>query len=600
MKKLPILLLFILQAILVSGQSEKKITILHTNDLHSRLTGYAPESAYSPLTVNDDKTIGGFARIATLIKSEKSNNTGITLAIDAGDFLMGTLFHSLESETGFQLRLMKLMGYDVTCHGNHEFDFGPEKLTAIINASLKGGEIPSLLIGNAVFDPKDGRDDGLEKLLSANAITRKQVFVRDGLKIGLFSMMGKDAVHVAPYAAPVTFAKQVSFAKQMVKELQAEKCDVIICVSHSGVNKDKNGNWVGEDADLAKAVKGIHLIISGHTHSKMDKPLIVNGIPIVQAGEYGQFVGRLGLIFSNGKLRVESYELIPVDDKIMGDAAINKLIDEQKERISSEILKPLGMSYNTPIVETGFPLECDQQGDFIGSNLGPLVADAVHAYVNGHGGKGTDVSLVSAGMIRDKMLPGIQTAPDIFRVMSLGSGKDIVPGYPLSRLYVTGKELKSILEILLVAYKSSVDNYCYYAGIRVDYNPEKGMLKKIQKIEIVHPDGSIANVDFSKRNMTLYSVTANSYMLEFIGIIKKMSHGLINVVPKDAAGNKVTDMKTAVIDMDQTREGIQEGKEWLALMEYLGSMKDTNGNGIPDMDKKYITSIQCFFPSAAK
>jgi hypothetical protein len=84
-------------------------------------------------------------------------------------------------------------------------------------------------------------------------------------------------------------------------------------------------------------------------------------------------------------------------------------------------------------------------------------------------------------------------------------------------------------------------------------------------------------------------------MLEFIGIIKKMSFGLINVVPKDKNGNKIKDMKTLVIDMDESHEGIQEGKEWLALVEFLGSMKDTNGNGIPDIDKKYATAVRCFF-----
>ncbi len=90
--------------------------------------------------------------------------------------------------------------------------------------------------------------------------------------------------------------------------------------------------------------------------------------------------------------------------------------------------------------------------------------------------------MVAAGVIRDKIVPGEQAAPDIFRVMSLGSGKDDVPGYPLSRLYVTGKELKSILEILQVAYKSSPDNYCYYSGIRVEYNPDKGLLRKSEKL----------------------------------------------------------------------------------------------------------------------
>ncbi len=407
-------------------------------------------------------------------------------------------------------------------------------------------------------------------------------------------------VNVAPNAKPVTFSKQTSFAKKMVKELEKENCDIIICLSHSGLSKDKNGEWTGEDYDLAGKVKGIDIIISGHTHSKLDKPLSVNGTIIVQAGEYGEYVGRLELTYSAEKLSVEGYRLIPVDDSILGDVTINRLIEEQKGKISTEILTPLGLNYSKSVAETDFQLEGNETGNFKDSNIGPMIADAIHYYVNAHSIKGTDVSMVAAGVIRDKIVPGIQTAPDLFRVMSLGSGKDDVPGYPLSRLYVTGKELKSILEILQVAYKSSPDNYCYYSGLKVNYDPKKGLLRKIKRIDIVKPDGSLLNVDFSKKNGTLYSVTANSYMLDFFGIIKKMSFGLINVTPKDANGTKVTDMKNAVIDMDESKDGVQEGKEWLALMEYLKTMKDTNGNGIPDIDKKYAVPVRSFFSVSSK
>jgi 5'-nucleotidase len=577
------------------AQSEKRITILHTNDMHSRLTGYAPESDYSPLTVNDDNTIGGFARIAAIISKEKDNNTGTTLVVDAGDFLMGTLFQSLEVNTGFQLRLMKSMGYDVTCIGNHEYDFGPDKLASIIRSSLKGGEIPGLLIGNALFDIKDDKDDGLEKLLDENILKRTIIITRDGIKTGFFSLLGENAVDVAPNAKPVTFEKQIRFAKKMIKELEEEKCDIIVCVSHSGLYRDEEGIYSGEDVDLAKKVKGLDLIISGHTHTRLDQPLIINGVPIVQTGEYGESVGRISLLLSGGNLKIENYSLIPVDDNIMGDKAINQLIEDQRERITTEILRPLGISYTAPVAETDFKLECNLAGAFWDSNLGPVIADAIHFYVNQNESNGTDVSMVAAGVIRDKIVPGIQTAPDIFRVMSLGSGSDNVPGYPLARLYVTGKELKSILEILQVAYKSSSDNYCYYSGIRVEYDPDRGLLRKISKIEIVHSDGSKVNVDFSKKSKTLYSITANSYMLEFIGIIKKMSFGLINVVPKDISGGVVTDMKTALIDFDENKDGVQEGKEWLALMEFLGSMKDSNQNGIPEIDSRYTVPVRSFY-----
>jgi 5'-nucleotidase len=584
----------------VSAQTEKKITILHTNDLHAHLEGFAPESAYSPLIVNDDKTVGGFSRIATILKREKEAVNGTTLVVDAGDFLMGTLFQSLEVKNGFQLRLMKTMGYDVACLGNHEFDYGPAKLAAIITASAKSGEIPPLLLSNAVFSEKESGDDSFEELFRNSTITKKLIITRDGIKIGFFSLMGVVADDNAALAPPVTFSKQIPAARKMVKELQNEKCDIIICLSHSGIEEDGKGGWEGEDVDLAGKVKGIDVIISGHTHTLLDKPLIVNGIPVVQAGEYGKNVGKLSLTLKNGIVTVDAYTLIPIDDNIAGDKVIQELIEDQKLIVNAEVLKPLGMNYELPVVESDFLLECNEMGDIKGSNLGPMVADAIYTYVNYHSDEGTDVSMVAVGVIRDRIVPGKQTAADIFRIMSMGSGNDLVPGYPLSRLYVTGKELKSILEILQVAYKSTPANFCYYSGIKVEFNPEKGMLKKIKKIEILNPDGKNMVVDFSKKNKTLYSITANSYMLEFIGIIKKMSFGLINVVPKDKMGNKVADMTNAVIDMDSKREGLQEGKEWLALMEFFSKMKDLNGNGIPEIDKKYSSPVRSFFIQESK
>ncbi len=594
-KKTLSILLFLFLLLPLAAQNEKKIVILHTNDLHSRLMGYAPESAYSPMTINDDKTVGGFARIAAIIRDEKEKNEGTTLLVDGGDFLMGTLFQGLETKTGFQLRLMKTIGYDAVCIGNHEFDYGPDKLADIVNSGLKGGDIPPLLLSNAVFDSKDPGDDTLEELFISNTIGRKLIIERDGLKIGFFSLLGKVADDNAAFAPPVTFSNQIHTAKKMVRELQDDGCEIIICLSHSGVSPGESGEWSGEDVKLAEKVKGINAVISGHTHTRLDKPILVNGTPVVQTGAYGKFVGKLSLTYADGNVRFSDYSLIPVDDRIIGDASVNKLIEDQKEAVATEILEPLKIEYNEPLVEAGFSLVCDEQGDIKNSNLGPLVADAIYSYVNNHSESGADISIVAVGVIRDMIVPGFQTVPDIFNIMSMGQGDDGIPGYPLAKVYVTGRELKSILEILQVAYKSTPGNYCYYSGMKVDFDPEKGMLRKINKIDIISPGGDVKEVNFSRKEKELYSITANSYMLESVGIIKKMSFGLLNVVPKDAFGNPITDMKTAVIDIDGSLEGIQEGKEWLALVEYLTSMNDTNGNGIPDIDRKYKSAIQTFF-----
>jgi 5'-nucleotidase len=596
MKKVISISILFLSLLNLNAQTGKKIVILHTNDIHSRLIGYAPESAYTPLTVNDDKTIGGFARMATIIKNEKKSNSGITLVLDAGDFLMGTLFQELEPSTGFQLRLMKTMGYDVVCIGNHEFDFGDQKLADMINSAAKGGEIPEVLLGNAVFNKKDHGDDAIEKLFNSGLMARKYVMEKNGLKIGFFSLLGKVADDNAAFAPPLKFSNQVRCAKKLVSELKGEKCDIIICLSHSGVELGKDGQWAGEDVELARKVKGIDVIVSGHTHTKLEKPIIVNGIPVVQAGEHGQYIGKLELTYNNGKVTVDNYSLLPIDDRIAGDPVINQLVENQKKLVNDEILKPIGLDYEKPIAESSFLLECNENGDIRGSNLGPMVADAIHSYLNNHLKNGIDVSMVAVGVISDKIIPGTLSAPDIFRIMMMGEGKDNVPGYPLARIYVTGKELKSVLEILQMASKSVPANFCYYSGIRVEFDPKGGLLNKIKKIEIIDRNGKTKEVGFSKKDKTLYSVAANSYMLEFVGIIKKMSFGLINVVPKDATGKVITDMKSAVIDMDENKDGIQEGKEWLALMEYLSSMKDTNGNGIPDVSEKYRTAVQTFFP----
>jgi 5'-nucleotidase / UDP-sugar diphosphatase len=591
-------IIFLFQAVTCSySQDVKKIVILHTNDIHSRLVGFSPESAYSPLSINDDKTIGGFARIASIIKNEKEKLPANTLVIDDGDFLMGTLFHTVEAESGFQLPLMKLMGYDIVCLGNHEFDFGTERLSEIVRSSLKRGPIPEILLSNAVFSKKDTKNDSLEDIYKKEIIKRSYIVKKGGFKIGFFALMGVNAGQVSPAAAPLTFGKQWDFAKKAVRELRAQKCDMIICLSHSGLMKDQNGTWGGEDVDMARKVKGIDLIISGHTHTKLDKPLVINGIPIVQTGEYGEFVGKLVMTRDSGAFKVESYDLIPVDDKIMGDPVIDAAIEEQKVYITDFVLKPLGLSYSMPVVETSVALECNELGNLDESNLGPLVSDAIWYYINRHSSRGADVSMVSAGVIRDKMMPGVQTVADVFRVTPLGSGKDNVPGYAFSRLYVTGKELKNIIEILLVAHKSNSDYFCYYSGLKILYDPGKGLLKKIKKILIVKPGKDDIEVDFSKKNKTLYSVAANSYMLEFIGIIKKKTFGMVNVIPKNEAGEKVTDMKTAIIDVDEEKPGIQEGKEWLALKEYLSQMKDSNGNNIPDIDKKYDLPVRTLLPS---
>jgi 5'-nucleotidase len=589
MKRFSLLLIYLLIVMIAFSQSKSgKLIIMHTNDLHSNLTGFSPELEYTPCLTNDDLTRAGFSRIAAVIEEERKKNPDNLLLVDAGDFLMGTFFHIFEADDGFQLTLMGEMGYDVVALGNHEFDFGPEKLTRIINTSLinSKGYIPALTLANIEFDDKSEGDDWFKDLYNIGVIRPYHIVEKAGFKIGIFGLIGDDAKQVAPNAAPLKFTDRIKTAKKIVKILlNEEKVDLVICLSHCGVSVDKNGNWTGEDVELAKKVKGIDVIVSGHTHTEIFDPIWVGNTAIVQTGAQGKNIGRFELNITNGEISSAKYQLIPIDDKIYGDCKIHQNIAGRIRIIDDTILKPMGLGYYRALAETDYELICDEQADLDSSNLGPLVADAIWYYVNNFSPVKTDITLIAAGMIRDKIRvgnKGVQTVTDVFRIVSLGEGDDRLPGYPLAQVYLTPREIKNIIEILLVAPKMKPSYYCFYSGVEVYYNESKGLLRKIQKMEIAGKE-----VDFSKKNKTLYSLTANSYMLEFVGEIKGMTLGLVKVQPKYADGTPVKDNKTTWIDFDVKTEGIQEGKEWMAMVKYLQSFPDLNGNKIPDFPEMY-------------
>lgn len=114
-----------------------------------------------------------------------------------------------------------------------------------------------------------------------------------------------------------------------------------------------------------------------------------------------------------------------------------------------------------------------------------------------------------------------------------------------------------------------------------------GFFKKIRAIKLPGENGVLQNIDLSKKNKQLYAVTADTYMMRNLSLIKKKSFGLLKVVPKMEDGTPVKDINTATIDGDATKAGIQEIKVWKSVIDYAGSFKDLNGNGIPDVPERY-------------
>ncbi|WP_295448781.1 metallophosphoesterase [uncultured Thiodictyon sp.] len=124
-----------------AADGKKTFTILHTNDLHSSFISMGPAADYTPFTLNDDTTQGGYARLGALIaaRKEAGSAAGPVLVLDAGDFSMGTAFGAASRETGGELQLMSRMGYDATTFGNHEFDLGADGLGQAIGVAGPGG-----------------------------------------------------------------------------------------------------------------------------------------------------------------------------------------------------------------------------------------------------------------------------------------------------------------------------------------------------------------------------------------------------------------------------------------------------------------------------
>ena len=575
----------------LSAQNEKEIILLHTNDMHSRLLPFAPNADYTPFVLNDDKTVGGFARMASLIKMQKETNSNV-LTLSSGDFLMGTVFQAMERESGFQLGLMKKMGFDIVSIGNHEFDFACDGLYDIIcNARKNYKELPDFVLSNIEFSDSLPEDDKLKELFDDGTIQNYLVREIDGVKIGFFALLGHDAEHSAPYMHPAKISDPVKKAQTITNLLRnKEEVDLVVCLSHSGIWKNELNEWGGEDVELARNVNGLDLIVSGHTHSLLEEVLEVNNTLIVQAGANGAFMGRLSIKTVNGKRTGYDYELIKIDDRYEADEEVFAMIEEQKSSIEESVFNK-EFKLDEPVFEIAYDLILDEDTCLDKSNLGQFVADAIFYYVNEKDEAGTDFSLAVAGLIRDDLLKGekgLQTPADLFRICPLGEGiVDPRPGYPISKIFLSAKEIKSVLEVMLIAPSKGTQNFPFWSGIRFKYNPSRLMLDKVFEIQLWSKDKlEYVELDLSSKNKSLYALTANSYILEFISMINDISMGLLNVQPKKANGEILTNNKESLIVVNHMGNE-RELKEWEALMHYAGSFFDANGNGLADLSEAY-------------
>lgn len=285
---------------LLNLQSEYKLTILHTNDQHSRIEPFDESYTRNP-------NQGGFARRAALIQKIRSEEKNVLL-LDSGDTFQGTpYFNFFGGELEF--KLMSMMGYDASTMGNHDFDNGL--------AGFKKVQ------PNAKFPFICSNYDFTNTILDGQTLPYK-VFNKNGIKVGIFGvgielagLVGKKDYGETVYKDPVEIAQHYSEFLRNDK-----KCDLVICLSHIGYDYKDNTDKIS-DKILAAKTDGIDLILGGHTHTFLPEPQKFSNkkgktVLVNQVGWAGLLLGKLDFYFDKSKsVKNISWNNQVIDDTIL-------------------------------------------------------------------------------------------------------------------------------------------------------------------------------------------------------------------------------------------------------------------------------------------
>lgn len=294
-------LVFASQKSILDKNSAYKLTVLHTNDQHSRIEPF--DSSYSR-----NPNQGGFARRATLIQQIRSQEKNVLL-LDAGDIFQGTPYFNFYGGE-LEFKLMSMMGYDAATMGNHDFDNG-------LDGFLKA-------LPNAKFPFITSNYDFSNTILDGKT-EKYKIYKKNGIKVGLFGvgieldgLVGKKQYQETKYLNPVEIAQH--YADFLRKE---KGCDLVICLSHIGYDYRDDADKIS-DKKLAAQTDNIDLILGGHTHTFLPEPQSFTNksgknVLVNQVGWAGLLLGRIDFYFDKNKsLQNISWNNQVIDDSILG------------------------------------------------------------------------------------------------------------------------------------------------------------------------------------------------------------------------------------------------------------------------------------------
>lgn len=269
------LLLFMLPV--SAQQAERVVTILHTNDVHSRIEPISAGAA------DEYAGMGGMVRRAGFVKQFRGKHPG-ALLLDCGDFSQGTPYYNF-FKGELEIKMMNLMGYDAVTIGNHEFDFGLENMAKLFRMA----DFP------VVCSNYDVTGTVLEGLVKPYI-----TLVREGVKIGIFGLAPKmEGLVQADKCVGIVYNDPVKVGQEMADLLrEKEHCEVVICMSHLGL---RSGSPEGaSDENLVRKTRGIDAVVGGHSHTFMQKPAVYlnadgKSVPVLHSGKSGIYVGKMVL-----------------------------------------------------------------------------------------------------------------------------------------------------------------------------------------------------------------------------------------------------------------------------------------------------------------
>lgn len=569
-----------------AADTPKSVDILFFHDTHSHL------DSFSTMENGEAVTVGGFARIKTLINEQMAANPD-TLLVDAGDFSMGTLVQAIFSSESAELRMLGSLGCEATTLGNHEFDYRSKGLAGALDAAIDSGEpVPAMVLCN--IDWKTMETEGLtpDQQLLKDAFdhygARDYIVVdKGGVKIAILGVFGKDSLACAPTCV-LKFRDASEAAAETIKEIQEkEDVDMIVCLSHSGTNADADKS---EDEILAKSVPEIDLIISGHTHSLLTEPIRHGDTYIVSAGEYGKYLGSLTLRQTeNGRWTMDGssdYRLTPITDDIAPDPATQEKIESLMDLVDSVYLSQFGYASDQVLAQNdvGFCPQEDLGSTHTDQNLGNFMSDSyVYAIENAadYDGHPVDVAIVPYGCVRDSYPDGDITVTDVFNSFSLGIGLDEIPGYPVISVYLTGEELKTVAEIDASISDLMIYARLYTSGLEFTYNPHRLILNKVTDCYLRDHDGNRVEIEDDR----LYRVVGDLYSGQMLGAVTDVSYGILTVTPKFADGTPIENIEDAIV-----MEGGREMKAWTVFARYMESLEDGDDDGIANIPQIYAAA----------